>query len=85
MDSHKQSHEKPSRQEEVIREFPPIGKYRIRLLAHPKTREKSLDLREYVSSETFEGFTRRGIRLTDRAQAELLRDVLSEVLRDLLL
>jgi hypothetical protein len=33
----------------------------------------------------FEGFTRRGIRLVDRAQVELLRDILSEVLRDLLL
>lgn len=74
-----------SRQEEVIREFPSIGKHRIRLLAHSKTREKSLDLREYVSLESFEGFTRRGIRLVDRAQVELLRDILSEVLRDLLM
>ena len=72
------------RQQEVIREFPPIGKYRVRLLAHPKTRKKTLDLREFISSETFEGFTRRGIRVTDRAQVELLRDVLSELLRDLL-
>ena len=71
--------------EDVIREFPPIGKYRIRLVAQPKTQTRTLDIREYVSNETFEGFTRRGIRLSDRAQAELLRDVLSEVLRDLLL
>jgi hypothetical protein len=75
----------PSKQEEVIREFPPIGKYRIRLLVRPTSREKTLDLREYVSLESFEGFTRRGIRLGDRAQVELLRDILSEVLRDLLL
>ena len=75
----------PSKQEEVIREFTPIGKYRIRLLVGPASREKSLDLREYVSLESFEGFTRRGIRLVDRAQVELLRDILSEVLRDLLL
>lgn len=75
----------PPGQEEVIREFPPVGKYRIRLLARPKTKEKALDLREFVCSETFEGFTRRGIRLIDRAQVELLRDILSEVLRDLLL
>ena len=71
--------------EDVIREFPPLGKYRVRLVAHPKTREKTLDIREYISSETFEGFTRRGIRLSDRAQVELLRDVCSELLRDLLL
>lgn len=74
-----------SAREEVIREFPPIGKYRIRLVAHPTTREKSLDLREFVSLDSFEGFTRRGIRLVDRAQVELLRDILSEVLRDLLI
>lgn len=73
------------RKEEVIREFPPIGKYRIRLLAQPNTQSKTLDIREYIGSETFEGFTRRGIRVTDRAQADLLRDILSEVLRDLLL
>ena len=75
----------PTRQEEVIREFPPVGKYRVRLVVHPQTRRKALDLREFVSFETFEGFTRRGIRLVDRAQVELLRDTLSDVLRDLLL
>jgi hypothetical protein len=74
-----------SRQEEVIREFPQIGRYRIRLLVRPGSREKTLDLREYAVLESYEGFTRRGIRLTDRAQVELLRDILSEVLRDLLL
>ncbi len=74
-----------ARKEEVLREFPPIGKYRIRLLSGAKPKERTLDIREYVSGETFEGFTRRGIRLSDRAQVELLRDVLSELLRDLLL
>jgi hypothetical protein len=73
------------RKEEVLREFPPIGKYRIRLVSGAKPKERTLDVREYVSGETFEGFTRRGIRLSDRAQVELLRDVLSELLRDLLL
>jgi hypothetical protein len=71
--------------EDVIREFPPLGKYRIRLLSQPKTKTRILDIREFISSESFEGFTRRGIRLGDRAQVDLLRDVLSEVLRDLLL
>jgi hypothetical protein len=77
-----------SHREDVIREFPPLGgKYRIRLLSDPRSRSKVLDIREYLVTRdsSFEGFTRRGIRLTDRAQAELLRDVLSEVLRDLLL
>ena len=75
----------PSREDHVIREFPQIGRYRIRLLAHPKTNEKVLDLREYAVLESYEGFTRRGIRLVDRAQVELLRDILSEVLRDILI
>lgn len=68
--------------EEVLREYPPLGKYRMRLLRNPKkpTELPTLDIREYISSETFEGFTRRGIRLQDRAQMDLLRDVLKEIL-----
>lgn len=67
---------------EVLREFPPIGKYRIRLLANPKKPEVEpvLDIREYATAETFEGFTRRGIQLANRAQVDLLRDILKEVL-----
>ncbi len=73
--------QKPSR-EELVREFPPLGKYRIRLLRNPRRPGEGpvLDIREYVSSNTFEGFTRRGIRLADRAELDLLRDVLREVL-----
>lgn len=41
--------------EEVVREFPPIARYRIRLLAAEGAKERTLDIREYVSSETFEG------------------------------
>ena len=68
--------------EEVLKEFPPLGKYRIRLIRSPKRPSEApvLDIREYVSSETFEGFTRRGIRLGERAQMDLLRDVLKEIL-----
>ncbi|MBV8878874.1 MAG: hypothetical protein JO332_02810 [Planctomycetaceae bacterium] len=68
--------------EEVAREFPPLGKYRVRLLRHPKTGAKVLDIREYVSGESFEGFTRRGIRLGDLGQLDLLRDVLAELVRE---
>lgn len=68
--------------EEVLREFPPMGKYRIRLLRNPKTKAQALDIREYISGETFEGFTRRGIRLTEKAQYDLLRDILKELLEN---
>ena len=73
---------KQPHKEEVIREFPPLGKYRVRLLEDSK-RGRTLDIREFVSSESFEGFTRRGIRLIDRAQLDLLRDILKEVLETL--
>jgi len=69
-------------QEEVLQEFAPLGKYRVRLVRNPKrpTEAPTLDIREYVSSEKFEGFTRRGIRIGDRAQMDLLRDILQQVL-----
>lgn len=68
--------------EELVREFPPLAKYRIRLLRNPRRPAQGpvLDIREYVSSNTFEGFTRRGIRIGDRAELDLLRDVLQEAL-----
>lgn len=67
--------------EDVVREFPPIGKYRVRLVKSQKG-VVSLDVREYVAGETFEGFTRRGIRISDRAQVDLLRDVCKDALED---
>ena len=68
--------------EEVLREFPPLGKYRVRLLHNPRnpSPDPVLDIREYVSTDTFEGFTRRGIRVSGRAHMDMLRDVLKEVL-----
>lgn len=71
-----------ARAEEVVREFTPLGKYRVRLVRNPKKPNDApvLDIREYVSAETFEGFTRRGIRIGDRAQMDLLRDTLLQIL-----
>ena len=68
--------------EEVLREFPPLGKYRVRLLTNSRkpSSDPVLDIREYVSADTFEGFTRRGIRISGRAHMDVLRDVLKEVL-----
>jgi hypothetical protein len=68
-------------EDEVLREFPPVGRYRVRLVANRKRNgEPVLDIREYVKGAEFEGFTRRGIRLSSRADLDLLRDVLKEVL-----
>lgn len=71
----------PSR-EQVLREFNPLGKYRVRLLVDPGKAgaRPTLDIREYVSTQTFEGFTRRGIRISAKAELDALREVLLEVL-----
>lgn len=61
--------------EVVVREFPPLGKYRVRLIESKKG-GRALDIREYLSSETFEGYTRRGVRLSDPALVEQLRYIL---------
>lgn len=74
--------QKTTLKEEVLQEYPPVGKYRVRLVHNLRrpSENPTLDIREYISSETFEGFTRRGIRIGDRAQMDLLRDILKEVL-----
>lgn len=68
--------------DQVLREFPTVGKYRVRLLVDPSkpNAQPTLDIREFVTSESFEGFTRRGIRLSVKADLNVLRDVLHEVL-----
>jgi hypothetical protein len=70
------------RQEDVIQEFPALGKYRIRLIANPKkpAAGPTLDIREFVATDRFEGFTRRGIRLGERKQLEDLQAILAQVL-----
>lgn len=70
----------------VIREFPPMGsKYRVRVVENERNHQRVLDIREFISSESFTGYTRRGIRLADRAQLDLLRDVLKEILESMLI
>ncbi len=65
--------------ETVIRELAPVGRYRVRILEG--ARGRVCDIREWVESETFSGYTRKGIRLADPAQVGLLRDVLAEALK----
>jgi len=64
---------------EVVREWPAIGRYRIRLLTTGKKRP-TLDLREHICGTSFEGFTRRGITLSSHADIVKLRDTLNEVI-----
>lgn len=72
----------PVEKDEVLREFAPLSsKYRVRLIRTGKgpNRRTVLDIREYVTG-SFEGFTRRGIKLASREDMDLLRDILKEVL-----
>lgn len=64
--------------ETVLKEFPPVGRYRVRLI-QTKNGSRLLDVREFLTSEGFEGFTRRGIRLTELPMLDLLSDILSQV------
>ncbi len=73
--------------EEVLKELPAIGKYRIRIVQSEKDdgtkRAPALDIREYLTKEKegdYEGFTKRGIRLTSAGQVDLLKDALVEAL-----
>jgi hypothetical protein len=70
------------REERVIAELPAVGKYRVRLIANEKKPSSGpiLDIREFVASETFEGFTRRGIRLSERTLIQALHDALGGIL-----
>jgi hypothetical protein len=73
---------KAAREERVLKEYERLGKYRVRVLENARKPEAGpvLDIREYVAEEGFEGFTRKGIRLSDRAHLERLRALLGELL-----
>jgi len=63
----------------VVREFPQIGKYRVRVLRKGE-RPPEIDVREYLSASSFEGFTRRGICLRSRTEVEQLHSILRDIL-----
>lgn len=68
--------------ETVLREYPSIGKYRIRVLQNTqKQSPKVVDIREFVSTEKFEGFTRRGVRIGSKEELGYLVATLAD-LRD---
>ncbi|MHC4606491.1 MAG: hypothetical protein ACYTAF_06105 [Planctomycetota bacterium] len=67
--------------EEIVHEYPAVGRYRVRVVRGTSARNggvTTLDVREYVVSDTFEGFTRRGIRLGATDQINRLRDCLAD-------
>ena len=47
--------------DKVVKEFNSIGNYRVRVIENKKG-AFMLDVREYIESDTFTGFTRKGVR-----------------------
>jgi hypothetical protein len=66
------------KEEETVHEYPVIDRYRIRVLKHKRTEGIRVDIREYVVSDNFEGFTRRGISLANVGSLNRLRDILAD-------
>ncbi len=63
----------------VVREFPDLGRYKVRLLKDPrKGGPPWLDVREYVVGANYQGFTRKGVRLSTREEVAALRRILDE-------
>lgn len=63
--------------QEVVMEFEPLGKYKVRLVKEGA--RIVLDIREYIASERFTGFTRKGIRLSTTEHIVTLTDILDAV------
>ncbi len=61
-----------------------MGKYRIRLVRNPqKPDSRTLDIREFVGdSDSFVGFTRRGIRLSNATEVSYLIGELQKAMND---
>jgi hypothetical protein len=68
----------PQEQDKVLAEYPPIGKYKIRLIEG--TKGKVLDVREFIQTDSFSGYTRRGVRLQYPADVEALAKSLADAL-----
>jgi len=66
-------------EDRVIREGAQLSKYKIRILETAKG--NVLDVREYVDTDTFQGFTRKGIRL-DAGQANALAQYIRAVVEE---
>lgn len=75
---------RPAPAQIVIREFPDIGKYKVRLV-QKSSRDPSLilDVREYANSPTYQGFTRRGVRLSLEGEGQKLKAVLDQLAAEL--
>lgn len=67
--------------DKVVKEFPRVGGYRVRLIERASATGTSLvlDIREHLQNSRFEGFTRRGIRLQSPQEFDALLAILEDV------
>ncbi len=69
--------------EAVVKELPEIKSgYKTRIVMNGKG-EKFIDIREYVESEKFTGFTKRGIRLDWSDVQSLMKIINEDILSEL--
>lgn len=66
----------------VVRDLPDIGKYKVRLLQKSKRDARLiLDIREYANGPTYQGFTRRGVRIMVQDELPKLREAIDQILQ----
>ena len=66
----------------VVREFPDLGKYKVRLVQKSaRDARLILDIREYANGPNYQGFTRRGVRLMVQDDLPKLREMLDQLLQ----
>ena len=69
----------------VLASFPPLKrgqqKFLVRLLQYPKS-EPLIDIREYITSDDFNGFSKKGITL-NKEQVEILQNEIPNMLEQM--
>ena len=66
----------------VVKEFTDIGRYKVRIVKSGKDSDPVVDVREYIDSEGFTGFTRKGVRLQWDALMSLEK-ILPELIKEM--
>ncbi len=72
-------------QQEVVMEYEPVGKYKVRLVREGSRAggepRMILDIREFISSEQYTGFTKKGVRLSTSDELTTLASILDSLMK----
>ena len=60
-------------EKKLIADIGSIGRYKVRVVQFGK--RVGLDIREYITAETFVGYTKKGVFVSEQDLPELLRQV----------